>query len=83
MGVVCADDKVFLVSIYERQERKSGIIECYDPDKDEWKEKTQIPLEWMPSSRGLRVCLSTRVLKGSKLFQTKFLQHEEDCSALP
>ena len=68
--VVCADDKVFLVSVYERQ---SGIIECYDPDEDEWKEKTQIPVEWMPS---LRECPVTamRVLKRASCFKASFFK---------
>jgi len=77
--VVCADDKVFLVSVYERH---SGTVECYDPDEDEWKEKTQIPVEWMPS---LRECPVTamRVLKRNKLFQSKFLQDKEVRPAVP
>ena len=84
-GVVCADDKMFLVSGYDNWDfrKEPEIIECYDPDEDEWKEKTQIPLEWMRVNfefPGCRFggCCSMRVFKGSKLFQSRFPQHEGD-----
>jgi len=78
---VCADDKLFLKSVYERQQDKPGIIQCYDPDEDEWKDKTQMPLEWMPLLRWCPI-IEMRVFKGSKLAQSKFLEHEEDRPAL-
>jgi len=29
------------------ESREYGVIECYDPDKNEWKEKTRIPSRWL------------------------------------
>jgi len=88
--VVCVDDEVLLVSVYKYQQDEPGIIECYDPHEDEWKEKSRIPLEWTPllHSPGLLgcnsypayggQCHSMRVFRGSKLSQSEFLQTDED-----
>ena len=81
--VVCTDDKMFSVSVPYSQQHKPSIIEYYDPDKDEWETKTQIPLEWIPLFRRWYSTAAMRVFKGSKLFQSQFLQHEEDRPALP
>jgi len=81
--VVCTDDKMFSVSVPYSQQHKPSIIEYYDPDKDEWETKTQIPLEWIPLFRRWYSTAAMRVFKRSKLFQSQFLQHEEDRPALP
>ena len=89
--VVCVDDEVLLVSVYKYQQDEPGIIECYDPHEDEWKEKSRISLEWtpllhLPGLLGCNCsypayggqCHSMRVFRGSKLSQSEFLQTDED-----
>ena len=45
-GWTCADGKLYLLITYlSRRVKKNGMIACYDPDKDRWKEVTEMPLK--------------------------------------
>ena len=75
---LCADDKFFLVkgsiSSKENQNQQDSIIECYDPDKNEWQEIAPLPLEWNSNVlskqfNGIDFACLMRVFKGSKFLQ--------------
>lgn len=73
---VCADGKLYVLNgfgfIRHREDRK---IICYDPDRNEWNEKTQIPVETMLplweqcEYFSIDFSFSMRVFKGSKFLQ--------------
>jgi len=44
--LLCVDGKVYLFngSFYSWRSEKDGVIDCYDFDRNEWKEKTRIPI---------------------------------------
>jgi len=43
-----ADGTLYILGgLTSSESREYGVIECYDPDKNEWKEKTRIPSRWL------------------------------------
>ena len=75
-GMVCADRKLYALNMFiSERGLKLGcqecVIQCYDPDKDEWNVKTRPePLEWQrdPPCRYDVIC-SMKAFKGSKGLQ--------------
>ena len=73
---VCADDKLYEINgLGCIRNQEHCIIECYDPERDEWDEKTRMPIESMIPATERRdyfriiFCCSMRVFKGSKFLQ--------------
>ena len=73
--LLCVDSKLYLLNRFLLSWRyeKDGIIECYDPDKNEWEEKTRIPAEMIPSLRSAYKdnylsCCSARFYRGNVNF---------------
>ena len=73
---VCADGKLYEINgLGCVRNQEHCIIECYDPERDEWDEKTRMPIESMlPASERcgyfqIICCCSIRVFKGSKFLQ--------------
>ena len=76
-GASC-DRKIYLLSHERKKEEKmialDGIIECYDPIKNEWSEKPRIPLfrffrDDIDSLHDEFICCSMRVIKRSNFLQ--------------
>ena len=67
--LLCVDGKVYLFngSFYSWRSEKDGVIDCYDFDRNEWKEKTRIPIEMIRSQRTSftysLICCSVKVYK--------------------
>ena len=86
--LLSADSKLYslicCICAWNRKDR----IDCYDPDKNEWNEKTQIPLEsLLPMGLAnedylyVSFSCSMRIFKGSKfLQQASFPGHNEEHS---
>ena len=75
---LCADNKLCLVKDFISSEgnpnQQDSIIECYDPDKNEWQETAPLPLEWNNNVLSVRYNQLTfaslmRVFKESKFVQ--------------
>ena len=66
---VCVDGKLYILSVCNsRMDQESRIVECYDPAKDEWYDKTEMPLQMMPSvnqwDEFISYCCSMTVFNG-------------------
>jgi len=71
-----ADGKLnILGGLTSSEKREHGVVGCYDPDKNEWRKKTQIPSQWLFLGKSYfppKVDLirgSMRVFKGSHFLE--------------
>ena len=74
--ILDVDNKLYSIIRYICTWNRKDRIDCYDPDKNEWTEKTQIPLEKLCPKGWADVfylsvtfCCSMRVLKGANFLQ--------------
>ena len=51
--LLCAEGKLYLFNsfLYRWKSDEGGILDCYDPDRNEWEEKTPIPIEMIRAKR--------------------------------
>jgi len=64
--MMCVDGKLYVLSDYVWSVSGTrGKIECYDPDKNEWREQTEIPIKRVMYPWYLLNSCSMRVFKGT------------------
>ena len=57
-SMVCCDDNIYVLGgCYERNSHQT--VECYDPDKNEWNEKTKLPIRIPIEPRSVYLHAST------------------------
>ena len=79
--LVCVDNKLYLYNSYISSPEQN-TVECYDPDRNEWHEKTQIPIEGMLSVQPRRghdlICCSVTVFKGSQFIHNTSAEYVDE-----
>lgn len=85
--MMCVDGKLYVLNdcVWSVSGTR-GKIECYDPDKDEWREQTEIPLKRVTYAWYLLNSCSMRVFKGGYLHWPRpsgcCLEHSKTCNTL-
>ena len=68
-ALLCVESKLYLLNgtFFSYRYEKDGVIACYDPERNEWDEKTAIPIEMIRDKRtSIRydaICCPVRVYK--------------------
>lgn len=66
LGLIAVDGEVYVVG-YDRSSVTELLrVQCYDPESDEWKLKTEISIAWHErAQRQFKICDTMKVFQGS------------------
>ena len=67
--LLCAEGKLYLFNsfLYRWKSDEGGILDCYDPDRNEWEEKAPIPIEMSHAKRiAIRYGFTSGLVKVNK-----------------
>ena len=66
LGLIAVDGEVYVVSYYRPSVTGLLRVQCYDPESDEWKLKTEILITWHDrAQRQFKICDTMKVFQGS------------------
>ena len=66
LGLIAVDGEVYVVGYYRPSVTGLLRVQCYDPESDEWKLKTEISIPWDErAQRQFKICDTMKVFQGS------------------
>ena len=66
LGLIAVDGEVYVVGYYRPSVTGLLRVQCYDPESDEWKLKTEISIPWDErTQRQFKICDTMKVFQGS------------------
>ena len=64
--MIAVDGEVYVVGYYRPSVTGLLRVQCYDPESDEWKLKTEISIPWDErAQRQFKICDTMKVFQGS------------------